>query len=137
MEHEQQGILRFPVAHPAGSASDLPRWDRVRRELRLGGELVKAYTGPAANQEVILEAFEELGWTKDIDNPLPREKDEDPHKKLEQTVRRLNGHQRAPLLRFHVCGGGHKVRWERLLEQPGPDEAPGAADPAPKGAAGE
>jgi hypothetical protein len=106
---QQEGILPFKSPN---NGADIPHWDSVNRQLYFRGELVKAFTSPADYQEPILAAFEALGWPLSIDNPLPGDTQEERHLHLERAVRRLNGHQRKPSLRFHVRAAGKKVAWE-------------------------
>ena len=47
-------INRRPTAIPT-----VPVWDKHRRELRLGGVVLKQFRLLAKNQELIVEAFEE------------------------------------------------------------------------------
>jgi hypothetical protein len=94
-------------------ASPKPTWDRDRRELRYRGELVKAFRVPAPNQELILEAFEEEGWPEFIDDPLPPAADQDPHRRLQATIKSLNRRQAITLIRFRG-NGGERVFWQAL-----------------------
>jgi hypothetical protein len=89
-----------------------PRWDSQRRELYLQGELVKQFKAPAANQEMILAAFEEEHWPPHIDDPLSPRADLDPKRRLHATINSLNRNQRRPLIRFLGDGRGEGVRWE-------------------------
>lgn len=89
-----------------------PRWDRDRQELRLGDELVKQFKVPAANQERILAAFEEEGWPVCIDDPLPRHPEQDPKRRLHDTINSLNRNQKKFLIRFLGNGTGQGVRWQ-------------------------
>jgi hypothetical protein len=97
--------------HPPGPQAGQPRWDADLRELWLGRELVKQFTRPARNQELILAAFQEEGWPARIDDPLPCHPDRDPVQCLHDAINRLNRHQNRPLLRFHGDGSGRGVRW--------------------------
>src|SRR5882757_5867821 len=54
-------------------ASLKPRWDAARRELSLGGRMVKQFHVPARNQELILSAFQKEDWPESIDDPLTGE----------------------------------------------------------------
>jgi hypothetical protein len=90
----------------------VPRWDRDRQELRLGPEIVKCYKTPAPNQELILAAFEEEGWPVHIFDPLPPHPDQDPRRRLHDTINSLNRNQKKPLLRFMGDGSGQGVRWD-------------------------
>jgi hypothetical protein len=89
-----------------------PRWSSTQRELSLDGLLVKRFRVPAQNQEMILGAFQEEGWPKHVDDPLPVRRDIDPRTRLHDVINRLNGCQRNPLLRFHGNGTGTGVFWE-------------------------
>jgi hypothetical protein len=90
----------------------VPTWDRDRQELRLGSDVVKCFKTPAPNQELILAAFEEEGWPVHIDDPLPPHPEQDPRRRLHDTINSLNRNQKKPLLRFMGDGSGQGVRWE-------------------------
>jgi hypothetical protein len=90
-----------------------PFWDRTRRELSLHGTVVKRYRAPAQNQQVILSAFEEEGWPKHIDDPLPVSDNIDPRTRLHDAINRLNSCQTNRLLRFRGNGAGTGVSWEK------------------------
>ncbi len=72
-------VLKQPAGClPNGVAADedvglpaAPCWDGWRRVLRVGVLLVKDYRLPSPTQEAILEAFQEEGWPRRIDDPLP------------------------------------------------------------------
>ena len=89
-----------------------PKWHKDRRELRVGELVVKHFTVPAPNQEVVFEAFEEEGWPFRIDDPLPPHNGQDPKRRLHETINKLNAHQIHPLLRFRGDGTGRGVCWE-------------------------
>ena len=89
-----------------------PRWDRDRRELRVGAVLVKRFKAPAANQETILAAFQEEGWPHRIDDPLPPHPDLEPKRRVHDTVNSLNRNQKTQLVRFFGDGSGQGIRWE-------------------------
>lgn len=92
--------------------SPMPRWDRDRQELRLGSALVKRFKLPACNQEAILAAFEEEGWPARIDDPLSPVPDQDPKRRLHDTINTLNRNQKNQLIRFMGDGSGEGVLWE-------------------------
>jgi hypothetical protein len=96
-------------SHPGTSLK--PRWDAARRELSLGGRMVKQFQVPARNQELILSAFQEDNWPESIDDPLTFEIDIDPKTRLNDAIYRLNHKQLACLIRFHVNGHGSSVHW--------------------------
>jgi hypothetical protein len=88
-----------------------PRWDPECRVLLVGGRVVKQFRVPAGNQELILAAFEEMGWPRHIDDPLPPVHDLDPKQRLRDTISRLNRNQKQRLIRFHGDGNGRGLRW--------------------------
>jgi hypothetical protein len=94
------------------SRAIVPTWDRDRQELRLGVELVKCFKTPAPNQELILAAFQEEGWPVHIYDPLPPHPEQDPRRRLHDTINSLNRNQKKPLLRFMGDGSGQGVRWD-------------------------
>lgn len=89
-----------------------PKWDRDRRELRLGGKLVKVFKLPSPMQEAILMAFEEENWPPRIDDPLPVHPDLLPKRRLHDTIKSLNRNQKNSLIRFMGDGTGEGIRWE-------------------------
>ena len=107
-----------PTLRLEADEGPIPKWDQQRKELRLGGHLIKQFKLPAANQEMILSAFEEEGWPPRIDDPLPPPPDQDPKLRLHSTINSLNRRHRTSLIRFLGDGNGLGVRWERVAEKP-------------------
>ncbi len=101
----------FP-AEPRSPADTQPHWDATRRELRLGGLVVKRFKQPARDQELVLAAFEEEGWPPHIDDPLPPRSGQDPKRHLHNTITNLNRAQRHPILHFEGDGLGRGVCWK-------------------------
>jgi hypothetical protein len=95
---------------PSGDAS--PKWDRDRRELRVGAQVVKVFKLPSPMQETILVAFEEEHWPPRIDDPLPSHPELLPKRRLHDTIKSLNRNQKHPLIRFMGDGTGEGIRWE-------------------------
>lgn len=91
--------------------SIVPQWDRDLQELRFGGRVVKQFKVPAPNQEMILAAFEEEGWPPRIDDPLPPQADQDPKRRLHDTINSLNRNHKVEAIRFLGDGSGLGVRW--------------------------
>ncbi|MCI0448884.1 MAG: hypothetical protein L0Y79_03740, partial [Chlorobi bacterium] len=64
---------------------------------------------PAANQELLVAAFQEQRWRRRIDNPFPG-----PHRKAREALRRakkkLNHNQNV--IRFRLDGTGKGIRCE-------------------------
>jgi len=104
--------IRFAGAAGQTINDLLPRWDQERRTLYVGGYVVKQFREPAPNQEAVLAAFHQEGWTHRIDDPLPPSADQDPKYRLHHTIQRLNNHQKNHLIRFRGDGTGQGVYWE-------------------------
>jgi len=83
-----------------------PIWDRERRELRLGDIVVKRFKWPAENQELVLNAFEDLGWPPRIDDPLLPHPSICPKRRLHDTLKCLNRKQVNELVKFRGDGTG-------------------------------
>ena len=107
---------------PKGEPS-VPTWDSERRELRINAVTVKRFKWTAANQETILAVFEEEGWPARIDDPLPPLPEQDPKRRLSDTIKCLNRKQQNELIRFRGDGTGEGVTWE-LVGQDGSDDGP-------------
>ncbi len=108
-------LLKQWNGHYAGEGQFItllkPRWDAHQRQLRYGDQLVKWYRQPAESQETILAAFEEDGWSRRIDDPLPMADGRCPHERLHEAVKGLNRAQIARLLEFRRDGSGEGVEW--------------------------
>jgi hypothetical protein len=59
------------LRHDSAGSGPRPRWDSATRTLYFGDQVCKKFRQPAKNQELILAAFQELGWPPRIDDPLP------------------------------------------------------------------
>ena len=91
-------------------------WDPASRRLQVDGQLVKCFRWRAINQESILNAFQEEGWPRHIDDPLPPQPELDPKQRLSDTIKCLNRKQLNPLIRFRGDGTGEGVIWEITKE---------------------
>ncbi len=89
----------------------VPEWRSAERDLWFDGVLVKKYRQAARNQSKILEAFEEEGWPREIDDPLPFERGLDPKARLRQTVKDLNSSTKNAGIRFSVTRAREGVGW--------------------------
>jgi hypothetical protein len=102
--------------HSFGSEDSLrpvtPHWDPEVRELHLGGKLVKRFRWHAMNQELVLAALQEEGWPSRIDDPLPPHAEQDPKRRLSDTIKCLNRKQVNELIHFRSDGSGEGVIWE-------------------------
>jgi hypothetical protein len=93
-----------------------PCWLPERRELHLNGSLVKRYKWQAMNQETVLAVFEEEGWPHRIDDPLPQAPEQDPKRRLSDTIKCLNRKQTNRLVLFRGDGAGEGVVWDRIKD---------------------
>jgi hypothetical protein len=89
-----------------------PSWDSQRKELRLGGHVIRRYRCRAANQETILAVFEEENWPARVDDPLTQVAGQNARRRLLDTIKCMNRHQIVSLIRFRADGTGKGVIWE-------------------------
>jgi len=102
------------LAARQGRPPAIPNWDRDTRTFLVGAELVKRFRVPSPNQEAVLDAFQEEGWPPSIDDPLSPVPDQQPKRRLHDTIRSLNLNQAKRLIRFRGDGTGQRVFWELL-----------------------
>jgi hypothetical protein len=57
-------------------------------------------------------AFEEEHWPPRIDDPLPKNPELLPKRRLHDAIKSLNRNQKRSLIRFMGDGTGEGVRWE-------------------------
>jgi len=88
-----------------------PEWNKDIGELSVGGVLVKKFSQPAANQRRVLDAFQEAGWPRRMDDPLHGGRATDPKRRLSETVRSLNKNMKNADLHFECDGKGEGVIW--------------------------
>jgi hypothetical protein len=89
-----------------------PAWDSNLRELRIGKLVIKRFRQPAGNQVAVLACFQELGWSRRIDDPLTGNSDIEPKRRLRDTVFALNRNHLAPnVLVFEADGTGTGIIW--------------------------
>ena len=93
-----------------------PHWDPETRTLSLNGQVVKRFKWPAANQETVLNAFQEEDWPNRIDDPLPPKLEQDSKRRLADTIKCLNRKQDNLLIRFHGDGTGEGV-FREIVDQ--------------------
>lgn len=103
------------VAEPA-APKVVPHWDSDLQELRVNGVIVKQFKVPAPNQEMVLSAFQEESWPARIDDPLPPQAEQDPKRRLHDTIVSLNRNHKQRLIRFMGDGSGEGVRWTRIVD---------------------
>ena len=104
------------------AASERPCWDSERRVLTLNGTIVKHFKWVAENQEAILCVFQEEGWPFRIDDPLKPSPEQDPKRRLSDTIKCLNRKQCNALIHFRGDGTGEGVVWE-LAQRNGTGES--------------
>lgn len=103
-----------PILEIAANLGSVPEWDARKRELKFQGEIVRAFRSTAPNQERILAAFQEEGWARRIDDPLPPQSNQDPQERLRSAIKQLNRSQDNKLLRFCGDGSGRGILWQGL-----------------------
>lgn len=86
-----------------------PNWIRKNRQLTLGKSLVKEFKYPAHIQFTVLDRFEQLGWPPRIINPLPKDDNICPKKRLHDAIKCLNKRKENDLVQFRGDGTGHGV----------------------------
>lgn len=91
---------------------EVPCYDRELRELWLGDVQVKRFRRPAPLQHVILSSFQELGWPRRIDDPLPKQGGQEAKLRLRDSIKRLNQNQQKRVIRFRGGGRGLGITWE-------------------------
>ncbi len=99
-ESTEEAAARIAQVQP-----ERPEWDKEKRELRLGGKVLKQYKRKAENQTRILASFEELGWPQSIDSPF----NEKEFKRRDDAIRELN---KIEGIRFFGDGTGEHIRWK-------------------------
>ena len=113
---QQVGQQQAALGALQAALGALPNWDRDARRFLVGGCLIKHFRVPSPNQEAVLDAFQEEGWPASIDDPLPPVPDQQPKRRLRDTIKCLNLNQVAPLIRFHGDGTGQRVSWELVAQ---------------------
>jgi len=100
----------------ADTVRTAPRWHCQSRELFIGAvKILDFRRRRAPNQELLLTALEETGWTNPLDNPLPGN-GRKAHERLRNAVKKLNRKQQAIV--FHLDGTGTAIRWELCSSEP-------------------
>lgn len=107
LEELDIAILPHAPEIESDATETLIKWEN--RILKLNGKEIAKYKPAAKNQIAILDAFEEEGWPKRIDDPLvPTQTD--PGAKLRETIRGLNDKQ--GFIEFKADGESQGVEWE-------------------------
>ncbi len=96
----------------------VPHWDCDGRILIFGGKVIKRFARCALNQERVLTAFEEEGWPRRIDDPLPPTSGVGAKIRLHDTIKWLNRDLEQGMLRFVGDGTGEGVCWESITARP-------------------
>src|SRR5262245_34098147 len=114
---EDESDLGSGKRNGSGWQRRVPRWSATARELRVDGRVLKRFRRPAPNLELVLAAFEEMGWPRHLDDPLPPEHGIDPHDRLHYTVKRLNQCQALHTIHFESDGRGAGISWSWVNRQ--------------------
>jgi hypothetical protein len=95
-----------------------PTWDADLRELRVGKLVIKRFRQPAENQVTVLASFQELLWSRRIDDPLTGNSDCERKRRLRDTVFGLNRNHLTPnVLVFEADGTGTGIIWKWRCER--------------------
>ena len=108
----KSGTSGRPSNSFAAATQLVPHWNAARRELVVDGQVVKRFRLPAPNQEAVLAAFQEEGWPPRVFDPLPPQEGLQPKRRLHETIKTLNGHRLARIIRFCGDGTGQGVLWQ-------------------------
>jgi hypothetical protein len=111
-DHSFNSVYEQAMATTRGQP--VPVWDAAQRILSVDGQVVRKYRVPAPNQEVILAAFQEEGWPQRIDDPLSVRGDLEPRQRLNNTIKAINRHRLARVIRFLCDGTGKGVLWRSI-----------------------
>jgi hypothetical protein len=104
---------RQSQAAPTSSArSWQPRYERRLRTLFSDTQVEKRIVHAADDQETVLRAFQEDGWCRVIDDPLPPKPGGNPAQRLRNTVGNLNRGLLAGRGRFYTHNRCTAIRWE-------------------------
>ncbi len=119
-EHGSPAVprLRLRYAAPLDTGA-IPNWDRETRTFMVGRILVKRFRVPSPNQEAVLDAFQEEGWPSSVDDPLSPVPEQQPKRRLRDTIKCLNMNQANRAIRFRGDGTGQRVSWELLNDAAG------------------
>ncbi len=90
--------------------------DADSRTFMVGEHLVKQFRVPSQNQEAVLNAFQEEGWPRFVDDPLTPLPNRQPKQRLRDTIKCLNLNQITRAIRFRGDGTGQRVAWELLID---------------------
>ena len=90
----------------------VPDYSDVRRELRVGHFLLRAFAREAWNQIAVLQAFQSLQWPSLIESPFGRRFDPSSLARAWKTVFRLNHDQDTRLVRFRSRSVQRTISWE-------------------------
>jgi hypothetical protein len=117
----QEGLQRIalePTRTGSGQRREKPWWRRSVLQLHAEGRLVRDVARQAKHMIKILDAFEEDGWPRKIDDPLPK----GPNVlRLQDAVEQLNKGQTTIRFRTH---NGRSVTWEWVTAPELPGELP-------------
>ena len=106
-------LLSGKVTGRGRCSSCRPAWINSRGELRFRDQTVAHLAYEESYQRTVVDAFDQRGWPKRLQDPLPRADDDGVNVKerLRNTVKNLNRQLKGSGLRFYVTGAGRLVGW--------------------------
>lgn len=91
-----------------------PFYDAALRTLFFDKVVVKQFRVPAANQELVLLAFQEENWPPRLHDPIPCKQEVDTKRRLGDTIKQLNARQKTRRILFRGDGTGCGIVWEEF-----------------------
>jgi hypothetical protein len=79
--------------------------------------IIKQLKQPAPMQRCLLIHMQEVKWAKHAFDPLPKDFDMDPRRRLHDTLKNLTHNQVNKRVRFFGDGTGRGICWELLRKQ--------------------
>lgn len=103
--------LRRQIGEPVEDTKDGPRpvWDAENGELFYRGKMIRKVSPQGTAIRPVLNAFEEDGWRRRIDNPLTGGAKSN---KLRETVRTLNSGLKH--IKFYADGTATGILWQEV-----------------------
>jgi hypothetical protein len=76
--------------------------------------LAKTFRKYSPNQELLLDAFEQVAWAREVHDPLPMDDGVIPADRLRETVKRLNRSVEPHTVRFGTTANGRRAYWRAV-----------------------
>ena len=120
----EDALCRRLSGPDCADAPGLPRYDDERGTLSFDGQVIRQFHRKAEHQRPILQAFQDTGWPRRLENVLARLMPWDSPRRLSDAVTELNEQQTTKRIHFWVERGTHAVHWEPIDEATGRQHGP-------------